>query len=240
MKNKIKIVLSFSSLFFCIFFTRNVVYGKECDYCSANNGCQRVSYEVEGTECDYTKALNGIERTTDCSCPRTSGPYSNNDICDSSCKTSPGDDEEDKDSDGEDDKDTDSEDKNTTEEDKTFSAKVNKLIVGNVDPTDSLCQGTYENGILEGLPCNEPITSKESLITMIKNITTKFLLPLIGTLFIIMFIVGGLQYISSFGNETKMAAGKKTLTSAIIGLVIIILSYGIVQIFASFIGGGIG
>lgn len=43
-------------------------------------------------------------------------------------------------------------------------------------------------------------------------------------------IIGGYQYITSAGNEERAGKGRKTLVNAIIGLVIIIMSYTIVSV----------
>ena len=56
------------------------------------------------------------------------------------------------------------------------------------------------------------------------------LLPIVGIISILFIIIGGFQYIVSRGNEEQAETGKKTLTNAIIGLVITILSYYIVVI----------
>lgn len=55
-------------------------------------------------------------------------------------------------------------------------------------------------------------------------------LGIVGILSIAFIIYGGFQYITSRGNEEQASAGKKTLTSAIIGLVIVILSFTIVTV----------
>ena len=54
------------------------------------------------------------------------------------------------------------------------------------------------------------------------------LLKVVGILALAFIIIGGFQYITSAGNEEQAETGKKTLTNAIIGLVIAILSYTIV------------
>ncbi len=58
-------------------------------------------------------------------------------------------------------------------------------------------------------------------------------LGIVGTLAIAFIIYGGFQYITSRGDEEQASAGKKTLTNAIIGLVIVILSYTIVTVIYS-------
>jgi hypothetical protein len=58
------------------------------------------------------------------------------------------------------------------------------------------------------------------------------LLGAAGLLAVFFIIFAGFQYLTSRGNEEQAQASKKTLTNAIIGLVIIILSYVIVVVVA--------
>jgi len=58
-----------------------------------------------------------------------------------------------------------------------------------------------------------------------------FLLPVAGAIIVLMIIWGGFQYIQ--GNPE---AGKKTLTAAIIGLVIVVISFLIVNEIVNVIG----
>ncbi len=45
-----------------------------------------------------------------------------------------------------------------------------------------------------------------------------------GTVAAIFIVIGAFQYLTAYGSEEKSEAGKKTLTWAIIGLVVIILA----------------
>jgi hypothetical protein len=45
---------------------------------------------------------------------------------------------------------------------------------------------------------------------------------------VLMLAVGGFQYVISHGDQNQMEGAKKTITWAIIGLLIIIVSYAIV------------
>lgn len=56
------------------------------------------------------------------------------------------------------------------------------------------------------------------------------LLTFVGIIAVLFIVVGGFQYITSGTNAELAEAGKKTLTNAIIGLVIVILSYVIVVV----------
>lgn len=98
--------------------------------------------------------------------------------------------------------------------------------------------GHYENGILEGLPCNEPADDLDLIVVVLQNISG-IVLAVLSTGFVIMIIIGGIQYITAAGNEDRAKGGKKTLTAAIIGLIIVILAYAIIKIFATLLGGGV-
>jgi hypothetical protein len=56
------------------------------------------------------------------------------------------------------------------------------------------------------------------------------LLTFAGAIAVVFLMIGGFQYVSSRGNEEAMEKAKKTVTSAIIGIVIIVMAYAIVSI----------
>ncbi len=58
-------------------------------------------------------------------------------------------------------------------------------------------------------------------------------LGIAGLLAVAFVIYGGFQYITSGGNEEQAEAGRKTLTNAIIGVVIVVLSYVIVAVISN-------
>lgn len=55
--------------------------------------------------------------------------------------------------------------------------------------------------------------------------------------FVIMFIIGGVQYLTSAGNEEASTKAKKILTDALIGIIITIASYAIAVWIITQIGG---
>ncbi|MFA6392172.1 MAG: pilin [Patescibacteria group bacterium] len=59
----------------------------------------------------------------------------------------------------------------------------------------------------------------------------QWVLGLLGLIAVIMILIGGFKWMTAGGNEEKIESAKKLLTSAIIGLVIILLAWAIV-IFA--------
>ncbi len=68
-------------------------------------------------------------------------------------------------------------------------------------------------------------------------IINSILLPLAGVVAMAFIIIGGYQYMMSAGDEEAAAQGKKTLTNAVIGLVIVILSYTIITVIINALSG---
>lgn len=56
-----------------------------------------------------------------------------------------------------------------------------------------------------------------------------------GILCIIFIILGGLKFVTSGGDEKKLASAKGTLTYAIVGLIVIILAFVILQVVQYFL-----
>lgn len=62
-----------------------------------------------------------------------------------------------------------------------------------------------------------------------------------GLLAVVFLIYGGFRYIASAGNEEQAEGAKKTIQNAIIGLVVVILSYVIVSVIVNaLLPGGAG
>lgn len=61
----------------------------------------------------------------------------------------------------------------------------------------------------------------------------RFAAAIVGVVAVIMIIIGGIQYSTSAGNNALLGSAKETITSAIIGLVIVLMSYLILGIFSS-------
>lgn len=91
-----------------------------------------------------------------------------------------------------------------------------------LNPSD--CPSTY-------LTCADANT--KDLVIRIINI----LLSVAGLIAVLFIIIGGFQYITSGGNEELAERGKKNLQNAIIGVVIIILSFVIVRVISNTLSG---
>lgn len=71
---------------------------------------------------------------------------------------------------------------------------------------------------------------------------TNILLFLIGVLSVIMMIIGGMRYVLSGGNKDAVTSAKNTILYAIVGLIVAILAFAIVDFviktFTNTSGGG--
>lgn len=76
--------------------------------------------------------------------------------------------------------------------------------------------------------------SARQLVLTILN----FFLGFLGLLAVIMIIYGGVLYISAGGEQTKIDNGKKIIMYAIVGIVIILLSFAIVNTIIGGLGTG--
>ncbi len=82
-----------------------------------------------------------------------------------------------------------------------------------------------------GQNCNN-IRGVNDLIKTVIN----WLLGVAFAIAVLFLIIGGFQYITSAGNEEAAEKGKGTAVNALIGIVIIVLSYVIVNVVANLVG----
>ena len=86
----------------------------------------------------------------------------------------------------------------------------------------------------KGLASTAGDASLGTLITSVINVG----LLVVGSIAVVFLMVGGYRYVMSSGNEEAAEGAKKTITHAIIGLVIVIMSFVIVNVIARILVGG--
>jgi hypothetical protein len=75
------------------------------------------------------------------------------------------------------------------------------------------------------------------IFTTLSNV----LLFLVGAISVIMIIIGGLRYVISGGNSANVTAAKNTILYAIVGIIVAVLAYAIINfVIGSFTPGGGG
>ena len=90
-------------------------------------------------------------------------------------------------------------------------------------------------GVITGVRCGPEQGVNDIIITVLNII--------IGVAFVIavlFLVIGGFRYITAQGNEESAEKGRKTIVNALIGIVVIILSFAIVRIVSRVISNGGG
>ena len=79
-------------------------------------------------------------------------------------------------------------------------------------------------------------TQNTSVNTLIRNVIN-ILLWAIGIVSVIMIIIGGFRYVTSNGDSSQVTAAKNTIMYSVIGLIIAIFAYAIVNFVVFRVGG---
>lgn len=72
--------------------------------------------------------------------------------------------------------------------------------------------------------------TKDDVTTVVTNFAG-IMAGAASTIALIFIIIGGIQYITSAGNQEQATKAKSTLTWALIGFILIIASYSIIKLF---------
>jgi type IV secretory pathway VirB2 component (pilin) len=110
---------------------------------------------------------------------------------------------------------------------KTIKKSISAAAFGSTMIATRVFAQTNEisNAVDKVKPADVQNTSLESYIQTIINV----LLGLIGVVAVIMLIYGGFRYVLSAGNEKATSAAKDTILFAIIGIVVAVLAFAIVN-----------
>ena len=92
-----------------------------------------------------------------------------------------------------------------------------------------VCDGIRRWGMIPK-PSNVPDDFEQS----IKN-ATDWILGFVGMIAVLMLIWGGINYLTSAGDEDKAKTGKKTISYALIGLVLAGIAYAVVNVIITVI-----
>jgi ABC-type transport system involved in Fe-S cluster assembly fused permease/ATPase subunit len=101
-------------------------------------------------------------------------------------------------------------------------------------------QAQLINEVVDDCPEETGIRCEESSLADIFVLVINWALGIAFIIAVIMLIYGGFRYILSAGNEEGAKTGRTAIFNALIGIVIIVLSYIVVQIVYRFISGNSG
>ena len=93
-------------------------------------------------------------------------------------------------------------------------------------------------GLLTGisLQCSACGTCQIPDFFIVGNNVVNLLLGLSGSFMLLMVITGGFFWLTAAGNTERIERGKKILSGAVIGLIIVFVSYTIVQFILAAVG----
>ena len=113
---------------------------------------------------------------------------------------------------------------------KDLLKKGSLVLAGNAVVTASLAghASAAVGGINEGANAAKGDDQQTDLVANIQTITNTMLF-VIGVVAVIMLIVGGFRYIFSGGSSQNTQAAKDTILYAVIGIVVALLAYAIVN-----------
>lgn len=91
---------------------------------------------------------------------------------------------------------------------------------------DYACQGI---GLVGGNGCGDNGAAVNHAITVFVNLLS----AVIGVIAVVMIVIGGLKFITSNGDTSKVTSAKVSLTYALVGLVIVAISQMLVHFVLS-------
>ncbi|NTW61891.1 hypothetical protein HGB25_00525 [Candidatus Saccharibacteria bacterium] len=97
-------------------------------------------------------------------------------------------------------------------------------MVGASSAIDSACQGDAANTAL----CKDNKNANNNIGNFIKNLVNT-LLYVLGAVSVIVIILSGVFYVTSGGDSNLITRAKNTLIYAVVGLIVALLAYAIVN-----------
>lgn len=101
-----------------------------------------------------------------------------------------------------------------------------------IDP----CENVQDEEQRAALGCNNTVTTAQ-VSTIVQNIL-QAIIGAIAVVAVIFVIIGGINYMTSEGDQSKVEKAKKTILNACIGLIICALSFAIVNFTISLLKRG--
>jgi hypothetical protein len=101
----------------------------------------------------------------------------------------------------------------------------------------SVAHGQLVNQFVNNCPVETGVRCSEASVSSIFRLIINWALAIAFIAAVIVLIYGGFLYITSAGNADQAKKGTTAIQNALIGIVIIVLSYVIVQIVYRFVAG---
>lgn len=96
-------------------------------------------------------------------------------------------------------------------------------------PATAMAVDCPTGSVWDGIRCANPNPGEETTLEEILKNVINAALFIVGAASVIMMIYGGIRYTLSAGNATHVTAAKNTILYALIGLIVAVLAYAIVN-----------
>ena len=119
---------------------------------------------------------------------------------------------------------------------KSLIAAIGSVFASVILPSATQAMSQMEAGALAVRGSDQPLAlfGTTGIFTVISN-TAMFL---IGALCVLMVVFGGFRYVISGGDAAKVTTAKNTILYAIIGVIVAVLAYAIVNFVTTSLGVG--
>lgn len=94
------------------------------------------------------------------------------------------------------------------------------------------------NAVSIGFPDNFAGFSSQDLKETISNIV-RIIVGFLGIITVLIILAGGLKWMTSGGNEDKIAEAKKLISAGVVGLVIVLAAYAIASFVVNSLTGAV-
>jgi cbb3-type cytochrome oxidase subunit 3 len=105
-------------------------------------------------------------------------------------------------------------------------AQTSDPVAGNYGLTETRNQGSLKSALTNSAPQS------------IAGTIVGAVLSLLGVIFFLLIIYGGIRWMLAQGNETEVEAAKQIIIAAVIGLVIVLAAYAITTFIGGYLTGG--
>lgn len=115
------------------------------------------------------------------------------------------------------------------------------MVVPALQPVAAHAQSTFNQGLSDGASSAKGKDQQTNLFGAngVFKTVTNVLLFIIGAIAVIMLIIGGIRYVVSGGDSSAITSAKNTILYAVVGIVVAILAYAVVNfVIGSFAANG--
>lgn len=116
-----------------------------------------------------------------------------------------------------------------------FMAVVGLTVTGTMQPALAADCGSAKDCINQGLNSTGGSGGQSDIRAVFKTVAN-VLLFIVGAVAVIMLIIGGLRYVVSQGDSSQVQSAKNTILYSVIGLLVAIFAFAIVNfVISSFV-----